>query len=242
MKIISNRLGADPGVCDAFAAAVEMIHSFSLIHDDLPCMDDDDMRRGKPATHIQFGEATALLAGDLLAIEAFNVIAGSGAPPEVCGRAVTALASASGARGMIYGQELDLRNEKRTPTEAGLLETLSYKTGALIRVSAALGVIGAGLEMEDEAEIEHYAQNIGLVFQIVDDLLDVTSTAETLGKPIGSDAEQGKTTFVTMFGMTRSRQQVADLTAEAIEELGDKYGERADFLCEYARRLADRVN
>lgn len=234
-------VGAQEAVCADFAAAIEMIHAFSLVHDDLPCMDDDDMRRGRPATHIAFGEATALLAGDLLAIEAFNVIAGAPAPGEARARAAAVLATAAGARGMIYGQELDLANEKQTPSEEALRQTYRHKTGALLLASARLGVAAAGKKPEEEPVLAQYAQDIGLVFQIVDDILDVTSTNEELGKPIGSDAQQGKTTFVTLFGLEKARQEVESLTAQTVEALQKAYGEGAGFLAEYARRLASRV-
>lgn len=228
---------------DSFAAAIEMIHAFSLIHDDLPCMDDDDMRRGKPAAHKVYGEATALLAGDLLSLEAFSVICGAKLDDEFKTAACALLAGQAGAKGMIYGQELDLKYENEPANAEIVLKTYSAKTGALLRVAAQLGVLAAGKMPQNEPAVTTYANNIGLAFQIVDDILDVESSAETLGKPIGSDAQQGKTTYVSLYGVQKSRKDVQKLTDEAIEGITNSYGEeRAAFLTSFAKKLQQRIN
>ncbi len=235
-------LGGDFRAADSYAAAIEMIHAFSLIHDDLPCMDDDDMRRGKPATHIAFGEAVALLAGDMLALEAFEVIAGAPFAAKQRIAAARTLSGAAGARGMAYGQELDLAYEQQRADEATLCEIHRNKTGALILAAVQLGVISADENIDVHPMLTAYAENLGLVFQIVDDILDETSTAEVLGKPIGSDRTQQKTTFVSLYGLEEARAQAARLTETAVLGLRQAYGEKAEFLCEYANRLAKRVS
>ncbi len=241
VQAVCDMLGGAPQQASQLSAAIEMVHAFSLIHDDLPCMDDDDMRRGKPATHIAFGEATALLAGDLLLAEAFQVLAGAPLSPQQCCNAVAILAKATGASGMIYGQELDLKYETDTPSEDMLRLLHRKKTGALISASVQLGIIAAGKDISGEQAATAYAETIGLVFQIVDDILDVTADQALLGKPVGSDAQQGKTTFVTMFGLQKAQQEVQTLTANALKELQQSYGKKSDFLCQYATALAQRA-
>ncbi|NLW79869.1 MAG: polyprenyl synthetase family protein [Ruminococcaceae bacterium] len=235
-------LAGDIRMAEVFAAAIEMIHAFSLIHDDLPCMDDDDMRRGKPAAHIVYGEATALLAGDLLAIEAFEAIAAAPYDAKAQLRATAILAKASGAGGMIFGQELDLKYETQRADEATLHEIHTNKTGALIKASIQLGM-AAALTAEDQAPaLLTYAENIGLVFQIIDDILDVTATPEQLGKPTGSDARKQKSTFVTLYGFERSQKEAARLTVEAVTALRQAYGDTSEFLCQYAEQLGARIH
>ena len=215
--------GGNPADAVPFAAAIEMIHAYSLIHDDLPCMDDDDMRRGKPSCHIAFGEANALLAGDGLLTLAFETMldnANTGSiPPKRVLEAAAVLAHAAGANGMVGGQVIDLENEgKQIPFE--LLQTLDrLKTGALIRASAVMGCVLAGAQKDVVERAERYAAAVGLAFQIVDDILDVTADQEALGKPIGSDAENEKTTYITLFGIERSRQIVKELVEEAAEAI-----------------------
>lgn len=221
----------------AYAAAIEMIHAFSLVHDDLPCMDDDDMRRGKPATHIAFGEATALLAGDLLLAKAFEVAAEAGEASAL--PAVALLAKATS--GMIFGQELDLRYEEQPASQAELERTHRHKTGALISASAALGVLAAGKKPQDETAVAGYAENLGRVFQIIDDILDVTAEESQLGKPIGSDAVMGKTTFVTLLGVEEARKEAKRLATEADALLATAYGDNAGFLRWYGEALLQRV-
>ena len=197
---VCDMLNGSAEAAEQFAAAVEMLHCYSLIHDDLPCMDNDDLRRGKPSCHKAFGESTAMLAGDVLLTEAFNVVASAPASPIVSVRAARALGAGAGSHGMVYGQELDLKYEALAATEEQLRLIHRNKTGALINAAVQMGAAAAQANETQCKELEDYAFGIGLVFQIVDDVLDVTSTAEQLGKPIGSDSENGKTTFVTLYG------------------------------------------
>lgn len=200
-----------------FACAVEMIHAYSLIHDDLPCMDDDNLRRGKPACHIQFGEAMALLAGDGLLTHAFAVAADSPhLPPHLIVQGVKELAQGAGARGMLGGQVIDIRSEGKT-IEPALLDTLHLmKTGAMIRSSARVGCIIAGADRDIILRADRYARSIGLAFQIVDDILDVTAPSEKLGKPTYSDTKNNKTTYATLYGIERSRELVRELEAQGV--------------------------
>ncbi|MGN0467290.1 MAG: polyprenyl synthetase family protein [Acutalibacteraceae bacterium] len=225
-----------------FACAVEMIHTYSLIHDDLPCMDNDDMRRGKPSCHIKFGEDYALLAGDALLTQAFAVIAKSEAAKKNPGCAVKAigvLSDLAGVNGMIGGQVVDLKSEgKNVPIET--LEVMdSLKTGALIKASCLLGVIAANGKVEFEKAAEDYAENIGQAFQIVDDILDVTADEAQLGKPVGSDKQQNKSTYVSLLGLEQSQRRADELTAKAISSL-EIFGSEGEFLKELALKLAKR--
>ncbi len=207
-----------------FACAVEMIHTYSLIHDDLPCMDNDDLRRGKPTNHKVFGEANALLAGDGLLTLAFETILGEDAlrlnSAEKCMLAGRTLAECAGAVGMIGGQMIDLESEHKTVTVDRLKIMDEKKTGALIKAACVLGCISAGATAEQIQAAEQYAYNIGLAFQIVDDILDVTSDTATLGKPIGSDAENQKSTYVSLLGIDECRRLVNELTDKAVAGLG----------------------
>ncbi len=209
-----NACGADYKKALPLACAVEMIHTYSLIHDDLPCMDDDDYRRGKPSCHIAFGEANALLAGDALLTLAFETALKADLPAESVLKATKELAKAAGILGMVGGQVLDLQNENKSLTVADLEKIDDLKTGELIRVSCVMGCIAAGAYDKIEAA-EAYAKGIGLAFQIVDDILDVTSDAETLGKPIGSDEENQKSTYVSLLGIEKSKEIAAELTQKA---------------------------
>lgn len=238
---VSDMLHGDTAVAAAFACALEMEHAFSLIHDDLPCMDDDEVRRGKPACHIAYGEPNALLAGDLLALGAFEVLAGAEAKPSVCLDAVRVLAAAAGARGMIYGQELDMKYEQQQADASALLATQKHKTGALFGAAVELGALAAGQQISSGHALGIYAQNVGLVFQIVDDILDTTADEKLLGKPVGSDIAQGKATYVTLFGEENARKKARQLTDDAVALLRAQYGTQADFLSEFALRLAGRV-
>ncbi len=222
-----------------FACAVEMIHTYSLIHDDLPCMDDDDFRRGMPSCHKQYGEATALLAGDGLLTLAFSVLSKAELSAEKKIEAVKVLADCAGHLGMIGGQTMDLAHEGQSITIDQLRKTDALKTGRLIRCACALGCIAAGADEEMRKVAEKYADSIGLAFQIVDDLLDITSTAEELGKPVGSDEENEKSTYPALLGMEKSAQLVDELTAEAVDVL-KIFGENSAFLADYAVRLSRR--
>ena len=232
--------GGAPEQALPFACAVEMVHTYSLIHDDLPCMDDDDMRRGKPSCHKVFGESTAMLAGDVLLTEAFEAVAGAPAPASVCVCAAQALGAGAGSRGMVYGQELDLKYEALAATEEQLRLIHRHKTGALINAAIQMGGAAAQADEAQRKALEAYAYGIGLVFQIVDDVLDVTSTAEQLGKPIGSDSENGKTTFVTLFGADGAMQLAEKLNDETCAALHDAFGEKSAFLEQLARTLLTR--
>ena len=227
-----------------FAAAIEMIHTYSLIHDDLPCMDNDDMRRGMPSCHKKFGEEYALLAGDGLLTRAFGVIAESEIAeksPAVAIEAIRQLSLLAGPNGMIGGQVVDLRNEDK-PCSIDTLRTMdSLKTGALIKCSALLGVLAAnGTDKETEAAIA-YAENLGHAFQIVDDILDVIGDEKELGKPIGSDADSNKSTYVSILGIEESKKRADELTKKAIDSL-EIFGSDADFLRNLAVSLISRKN
>lgn len=224
----------------SLACAVEMIHTYSLIHDDLPCMDDDDLRRGKPTNHKVYGEATAVLAGDGLLTAAFETALDAAAylpAPQVVEAART-LAHAAGAAGMVGGQVLDMAGEGRALALSEVEELQRLKTGALIAAAAELGCIAAGGSAEQRAAVRTYAEKLGLAFQIRDDMLDVTSTTEELGKPIGSDAESGKSTFVTLKGLEQCGALVEKLTAEA--EVALKAFDHPEFLTQLARSLVER--
>ena len=225
-----------------FSLAAEMIHTYSLIHDDLPCMDDDDVRRGKPSSHKVFGEANALLAGDALLTLAFEtVLAAEGVSAEAKARAGLELAKAAGCLGMIAGQVMDLANEGKSAPLDAVKETDRLKTGEMIRVSCVMGCIAAGADNEKIKAAEIYSGNIGLAFQIVDDILDVTSDEQTLGKPIGSDSENKKSTYVSLLGLEKSAEYAEKLTAEAKEAL-NIFGGEGEFLAQLADKLASRKN
>ena len=222
------------------ACALELVHTYSLIHDDLPCMDNDDLRRGKPSCHKAFGESTAMLAGDVLLTEAFNVVANAPASPIVSVWAARALGTGAGSHGMVYGQELDLKYEALAATEEQLRLIHRNKTGALINAAVQMGAAAAQANETQCKELEDYAFGIGLVFQIVDDVLDVTSTAEQLGKPIGSDSENGKTTFVTLYGAEGAMELAKKLNNETCASLHAEFGEKAAFLEQLAKELLVR--
>lgn len=219
-----------------FAVALEMIHTYSLIHDDLPCMDDDDFRRGKPSCHKKFGEDIALLAGDALLTKAFYVAACAPVPAARSTKIIELLSSYAGEHGMIGGQVLDLEFEKTTPDAKQLEYMYMRKTGGLLCAAAEIGSIVAGRsEPEHIKKCCSYATDLGLAFQIIDDILDFTSDAETLGKPIGSDAKNNKTTFVTLFGIEKAKAIAEGLTANAIKTLDAIDGDTANIkeLTEY---------
>lgn len=222
-----------------FACALEYVHTYSLIHDDLPCMDNDDFRRGKPSCHKQFGEATALLAGDALLTHAFQIIADSPLSADKKSAAVSLLAGCSGVGGMIGGQVIDLKYESENPNIAQLLDVHRLKTGALISAACRLGCVAGNAS---EAQLEaagKYAEKLGIAFQIKDDILDVVGDSEVLGKPVGSDAENNKTTYVTIKGIEESQRDVEALTTEAISALSAF--ENAEFLGILAEKLTNRI-
>ncbi len=222
-----------------FACAIEYIHTYSLIHDDLPCMDDDDMRRGNPSCHKMYGEATALLAGDALLTHAFEAIASAELPVRRIASAVELLAQNAGVGGMIGGQVLDLKYENKVePTINDLLTVHKLKTGALISAACLLGCIAAGASESQYSSASKFAYNLGVAFQIKDDILDVTGDEETLGKPVGSDAQSGKTTYVTMVGVEKAQADVERLTHNALTYLKDFYD--VEFIGALAQYLVSR--
>ena len=201
------------------AAALEMIHTYSLIHDDLPCMDDDDLRRGQPTVHVRYGEAIAVLAGDALHTLAFETVAGSGAPPEVRLGCVARLAAAAGPAGMVGGQVLDMEAETRTPDARGLEAIHRGKTGALISASVALGALSGGGSVRQADALAAFGRELGLVFQIVDDLLDEEQTSARLGKSAGKDRAAGKATYPAIHGTRGARAEASRRAARARELL-----------------------
>ena len=237
---VCDLLGGDKAAAGQFAAAVEMLHCYSLIHDDLPCMDNDDLRRGRPSCHKAFDEATAMLAGDVLLTEAFEVVANAPASAQACVRAARALGTGAGSRGMVYGQELDLKYEALAATEDQLRLIHRNKTGALINAAVQMGAAAAEADTETCRVLEAYAYGLGLVFQIVDDVLDVTSTPEQLGKPIGSDSENGKTTFATLYGVQGAMDLAQKLNVETCAQLHSHFGTKAAFLEQLAQQLLVR--
>lgn len=220
------------------ACALEMIHTYSLIHDDLPCMDNDDFRRGKPSCHVKFGYEYALLAGDALLTLAFETAAKAQLPPQSVVDAVSVLASAAGWAGMVGGQVMDLQNEGKQVDIKTIESTDALKTGELIRAACVLGCIAAGRKDMISAA-EEYARCVGISFQIVDDILDVTSDTQTLGKPVGSDSENEKCTYVSLLGIERSQEIVAELTIKAKAALKNFEG-NSDFLAEFADKMEKR--
>lgn len=200
-----------------FAVALEMIHTYSLIHDDLPCMDDDDMRRGNPSCHKKFGEDIALLAGDTLLTQAFYVASAAWVSPEIRVKAAKVLSESAGLHGMIGGQVLDLSFEKIRPDAEKLSDMYMRKTAALLICAAKLGIIAAGADTDENLKsAEIFGFNLGLAFQVIDDILDCTADEKLLGKPVGSDEKNQKTTFVTLYGIEKSRKIAADMTDKAI--------------------------
>ncbi|TKC70609.1 polyprenyl synthetase family protein [Brucella abortus] len=225
------------------AAALECIHCYSLVHDDLPAMDDDDLRRGQPTVHKAFDEAAAILAGDSLLTYAFDIIASDETELDATTRIklVCALTRASGLGGMAGGQALDLMAETRKPDEAGIITLQAMKTGALIRFACEAGAIIAGASQEDRERMAEFGSAIGLAFQLADDLLDVTADAGTMGKATGKDAAAGKATLVSLHGIDWTHQQLSGLVAQA-ESLLAPFGEDAEPLKQAARFIAERQN
>ncbi len=223
------------------AAAVELVHCYSLVHDDLPSMDDDDLRRGRPTTHIAFDEATAILAGDGLLTLAFEVLADPKTHPDGDVRAalVAALARAAGMAGMVGGQMIDLAAEHRTLDLERIIELQRLKTGALIGCSCAVGAILGGADATAGAALDDYARDLGLAFQIADDLLDVEGDESQLGKGVGKDAAAGKATFVSLLGVDGARARAAGLVADAAARL-DMFDSRADLLRAVAEYVINR--
>ena len=238
MKFCEAAGGRAEDALDA-ACAIEMLHTYTLIHDDLPSMDGDDMRRGKPSNHVKYGEFTATLAGDALQAAAFETLTGSSLPAEAVIEMIKILAQTAGPHGICGGQYLDLSGEGWHLTIDELLELYSMKTAALISAAARLGVIaGAGTPEQIDAAHE-YAQAIGLAFQVRDDVLDCVATAEELGKPIGSDIDNDKSTFASLLGVDACEKMIKKETEKAISSLEGKF-DNTEFLTWLAQILADR--
>jgi geranylgeranyl diphosphate synthase type II len=226
------------------AAAVEMVHTYSLIHDDLPAMDDDDLRRGRPTAHKAFGEAEAILAGDALLTLAFEVMATHPVGEAAASRrakAVAALARGAGHSGMVGGQLADLEAERRPPAEAPIEWIHRHKTGALLAASVEIGALHAGASPDDLAAIARFGEAVGLAFQITDDVLDCTASAEALGKTPGKDVRSGKATYPALLGLDESRREAKRLVALALEAIPLSVKEPA-VLEALARYAVDRVH
>ena len=229
--------GRDWKAAAPFAAAIEMIHTYSLIHDDLPSMDNDDFRRGRPTNHKVYGEAIAILAGDALLTDAF--LSASEAKltcPEDMSRAIALLSTCAGSAGMVGGQVLDIMSEERQISEEEILNIQSRKTGGLIRAACGLGAIAGGASPEQVDAACRFADNLGLAFQIRDDMLDVIGTQEEMGKGVGTD--ETKNTFVRLYGLPKCEELVQKYTADAIQAL-DLFEDRT-FLTELAENLTNR--
>ncbi|WP_290776114.1 polyprenyl synthetase family protein [Anaerofustis sp.] len=237
-------VGGDIKNAFPFMAAIEMIHTYSLIHDDLPCMDDDELRRGKPTNHMLYGEATALLAGDSLLNLAYETMIKSAKSADNIKRHIEAMdiiAAASGVKGMIAGQVMDMESEGKEPDKDTLDFIHDNKTGALLRGSVISGAVIGGGEGKILDNLTSYAKAIGLMFQIVDDILDVVSDSKTLGKNVGMDAERNKMTYPYVYGLEQSYKKVDDLLNSALNSLKD-FGDEADFLRRLAVYLSERKN
>ena len=230
--------GGDVDAALPVACGIEMLHTYSLIHDDLPCMDDDDLRRGRPTNHKVFGECTAVLAGDALQAEAFGAILRAGLPAERKAACAEALVDAAGVDGICGGQYMDMDSEKRVMSEDEITELQSRKTGSLLTAACRLGVLAAGGTEEQEDAAIRYGVFLGAAFQIRDDMLDELSTEAELGKPIGSDRAEGKTTFMTLYGAEKCAKMVERLTEGAKAAAGELPD--GGFLRELADRLAGR--
>ena len=234
---------ADGEAAQRVAAALECVHCYSLIHDDLPAMDDDDLRRGQPTVHKAFDEATAILAGDALLTLAFDIIADEATvlPAERRAALVLALARGAGAGGMVGGQKLDLEAEQTPPDESGIIRLQAMKTGALIRFACEAGAIIAGAPAEDRERLAEFGSAIGLAFQLADDLLDLTADADQMGKATGKDAAAGKGTLVALHGANWARSQLHGLVDQA-HALLEPYGDKAALLKAAASFVAIRNN
>ncbi|GAB5460859.1 polyprenyl synthetase family protein [Hoeflea alexandrii] len=237
----SRLLGAPEPAAMRVAAALECIHCYSLIHDDLPSMDDDDLRRGQPTVHVAFDEATAILAGDALLTLAFDILSSpeTALPAEARLQLVNQLARAAGIGGMVGGQALDLDAERVTPDEAGIVRLQAMKTGALLRYACAAGALAARADDETLARMTRFGEIVGLAFQLADDLLDVTSDTATLGKAAGKDAGRGKGTLVSLHGVAAARLRLDGLVEEAAALL-EPFGPEAETLRQAARFIARR--
>lgn len=233
--------GGEPETALPAAIAVEMLHTYSLIHDDLPCMDNDTLRRGKPTNHVVFGECTATLAGDALQAEAFGTILRAKLPAEVRADCARALADAAGVDGICGGQELDMEGNGKTLSEDELIDLQARKTGSLLSAACLMGAIVGGANAKQREAAQVYGAAIGAAFQIRDDMLDELSTTEELGKSIGSDKREEKATFMSLYGEEKCRKMIAHLTENAKSTVREVFPE-PQFLADFADTLAARSN
>lgn len=244
LVLAASELGeAVPDAVEAAMAAIELIHVYSLVHDDMPAMDNDSLRRGRPTCHIRYGEAAALLAGDALQTLAFDLLSRPTAlPPQRQLHMLSTLARASGSLGMAGGQAIDLANVGRSITQSELEQMHSLKTGALIRAAAALGGLSCpDLTDDDLQRLDRYAARLGLAFQVIDDVLDCEADTATLGKTAGKDTDNDKPTYVKLMGLSAARQYAETLVAEALETL-EPFGSRAAHLRGLAQFVTARKN
>ncbi|TFZ00370.1 polyprenyl synthetase family protein [Ramlibacter humi] len=240
----AEAVGGHEGAAMRAACSVELIHAYSLVHDDLPCMDNDVLRRGKPTVHVKFGEAQALLAGDALQALAFELLAPEGdvVPVAVQASLCRLLAKAAGAHGMAGGQAIDLASVGRSLTEDELRHMHRLKTGALLQGSVMMGAACGRASASSSAALARYGAALGLAFQVVDDILDVTADSQTLGKTAGKDAEQDKPTYVSLLGLERSREHARELLADALGALDASGLEDTRALRALARMVVERDN
>ena len=230
---------ADSAALDAAAVAIELIHAYSLVHDDLPCMDDDDLRRGRPTVHKAYDEATALLVGDALQSMAFGLIANSDLSESQKVRIISSLAISGGLAGMAGGQAIDLENVGKPLTKEALENMHRLKTGALLRTAVQMGGIAIDLNPQQLKSLDQYASALGLAFQVVDDILDATADSATLGKTAGKDAAQDKPTYVTLKGLDYANELAKELKGRALDSLNE-FGPQADALRHLAHLVVDR--
>lgn len=233
--------GGKSDVILPIAASLELVHTYSLIHDDLPAMDNDDFRRNKPTNHKVFGEATAILAGDALLTDAFHIISHAHAHPAKLLRVVRELTFAGGPEGMVGGQTADIILEGKKAKKQDIVYIHTHKTGSLIRGSVRIGAIMAGPTSKKLNALTKYGENIGLAFQIIDDILDIIGTKEEMGKSTGADSARGKNTFPSVFGLKESEMIAERLVNESLEALED-FGSKADPLREIAKFILKRRN
>jgi farnesyl diphosphate synthase len=232
---------ANPKVLDAAAAAIEMIHAYSLVHDDLPCMDDDDLRRGRPTVHKAFDEATALLVGDALQTKAFEVLVDTQGTAEMRLSLIGELSKASGSLGMAGGQAIDLESVGQKIDLTALKQMHAMKTGALLSCAVRMGAIAAELDATALAQLTQFSTALGLAFQVVDDVLDATADSQTLGKTAGKDAADDKPTYVTLMGLEYAQNQAKELQTIALDSLAP-FGSKADALRALARLVVERTH
>jgi farnesyl diphosphate synthase len=240
VSLMGKELSQVAGV-DACAVAVELFHTYSLVHDDLPCMDNDDLRRGRPTVHKAFDEASALLVGDALQTMAFQLIAQSALNDAQKVQVITSLSMAGGMAGMAGGQAIDLASVGKQLTQNELELMHRLKTGALLRAAVQIGAIAINLNEQEKKSLDKFASALGLAFQVVDDVLDASSDSQTLGKTAGKDAAANKPTFVSLMGLDGAREFVRKLHQEALDSLGI-WGDNADLLRAIASKVVNREN